>query len=161
MNSHPVVVEDTGLGRFQVRVQAQGPSFLVDEPLALGGLATGPTPYDLLSSALGARTVMTLQMYARRQGWPLTRVQVTVSHDRNETTGAETFTRVIHLDGALNAAQEAKLLSAADRCPVGKTLHAGASITTELSRTRSPSTSGGTCDEMHVAAMDAACEETG
>ena len=161
MNSHPVVVEDTGLGRFQVSVQAQGPSFLVDEPVSLGGLASGPTPYDLLSSALGACTVMTLQMYARRHGWPLKRVQVSVSHDRDEATGAETFTRTIYLDGALDEAQEAKLLSAADRCPVGKTLQVGASISTSLSKGRHASTSGGPCDEMHVAAMDAACEETG
>jgi putative redox protein len=161
VNSHPVVVEDTGAGRFQVRVQAQGPSFLVDEPVSLGGLASGPTPYDLLSSALGACTVMTLQMYARRHGLPLTRVQVAVSHDRDETTGAESFVRKIYLDGDLSTAQQEKLLSAADRCPVGKTLHAGASITTELSKVRCQSSAGGPCDEMHVAAMDAACEETG
>jgi putative redox protein len=161
VNSHPVVVEDTGSGQFQVRAQAQGPSFLVDEPASLGGLASGPTPYDLLSSALGACTVMTLKMYARRHGLPLTRVQVSVAHDRDEATGAETFVRTIYLDGALSPEQEAKLLSAADRCPVGKTLHMGASITTELTRLRRRSTSGGPCDETHVAAMDAACEETG
>ena len=43
-------------------------AFLIDEPVAAGGLGTGPNPYDLLSAALGACTTMTIRLYAGPQG---------------------------------------------------------------------------------------------
>lgn len=159
MTSQPVIVQPTGQGDFQVRVNAQGPSFFVDEPLAMGGLASGPTPYDLLSAALGACTAMTLGLYARRKGLALTDVQVSVTHRRDAITGRDTFDRALYIEGSLDEAQAARLLEMADRCPVGKTLSAGADITTRLAPRIEPVVPNRPCDQTHPGAMAQACDE--
>jgi len=73
----------------QVEITAGRHRFVADEPLDVGDDA-GPDPYALLLSALGACTVMTLQMYARRKNWPLTRVEVNLNtykiHARDGST---------------------------------------------------------------------------
>jgi putative redox protein len=159
MTSQPVIVQPTGQGKFQVQVSAQGPSFFVDEPLAMGGLASGPTPYDLLSAALGACTAMTLGLYARRKGLALTDVQVAVTHRRDAITGRDTFERALYIEGSLDEAQEARLLAMADRCPVGKTLSAGADIVTRLAPKTDPVIPNRPCDQTHPGAMAQACDE--
>ncbi len=113
-----------------------------DEPLALGGTDQGPSPYDLLCAALGACTSMTLRLYARRKGWPLQRVIVTVRHAKVHAVDcAECETkegridhleREIVLEGPLDDAQRERLLAIADRCPVHRTLHAEIRITTRV-----------------------------
>lgn len=159
MTSQPVIVQPTGQGEFQVRVSAQGPSFFVDEPLAMGGLATGPTPYDLLSAALGACTAMTLGLYARRKGLSLTDVQVSVTHRRDAVTGRDTFERALYIEGSFDDAQAARLLVMADRCPVGKTLSTGADIVTRLAPKTEPVLPNRPCDQTHPGAMAQACDE--
>jgi putative redox protein len=125
-----VVVEETGLGKFQVEVAAGGVRFIADEPIDAGGLGTGPTPYDLLSAGLGACTAMTLRLYARRKDWPLRRIRVCVGHAK--VAGEQphdAFVREIALEGDLTIEQRTRLLEIAERCPVHATLQ-GASIST-------------------------------
>lgn len=127
-----VVIEETGEGKFQVEIRAGGARFLADEPVEVGGLGSGPTPYDLLGAGLGACTAMTLRMYARRKELDLGRVCVTVGHRRSrDETPPDIFARKIRLTGQLDDAQRARLLEIADRCPVHRTLTAGAQIRTE------------------------------
>jgi putative redox protein len=159
VSSIPVILESTDqMADFQVRIDAQGPSFLADEPADLGGNATGPTPYDLLSAALGACTAMTIRLYARKKRIALRRVQIAVRHGRAED-GSESFRRTIHLDGTLTREQIETLMAVADRCPVGKTLHQGAAISSEFSAEALAVETGGARDCDHVAAIEAACEE--
>ena len=63
------IAEETGAGRFQIRIETGGTTIFADEPVAAGGLGSGPTPYELLCSALAACTTMTLRLYAAQKGW--------------------------------------------------------------------------------------------
>ena len=122
-----VTVEETGEGAFQVEVTAGGARFIADEPVEVGGLGSGPTPYDLLAAGLGACTAMTLRLYARGKSLKLDKVTVNVAHSRTPD-GADLFVRRVHLDGELAPAQRVRLLEIAERCPVHRTLEKGASI---------------------------------
>jgi putative redox protein len=101
-----------------------------DEPKAVGGRDTAPNPARLLCSALGACTSITVQMYAARKQWPLTRIVVTVTLKPGE--GATEFERRIRLDGGLDAEQRARLLDIANKCPTHKILSGTIRIATEL-----------------------------
>lgn len=128
-----VVAEETGAGRFQVAIQAGGIRFLADEPAAVGGLGSGPTPYDLLSSGLAACTTMTLRMYADQKGWDIGRIRTAVGHaKRKGEVPADLFTRKIDFDGSVDAERRARLLEIADKCPVHRTLEASAKVETSL-----------------------------
>jgi putative redox protein len=112
---------------------------LADEPLAYGGSNRGPSPYGLLAAGLGACTAMTIRMYARKKGLALDHVSVDVSHakvhaqDAGEaaTDRIDSFRRVIRLTGDLTPVERDRLMQIADRCPVHRTLAAGATIVTE------------------------------
>jgi putative redox protein len=127
------LAQDVAVGRHRLRA---------DEPRNLGGDDTGPTPYGLLLSALGACTTMTLQLYAKRKQWPLEGVEVRLHHEKVHARDCEDCeTRVGKIDridrelviqGPLDDAQRTRLLEMADRCPVHRTLHAEVEVRTRL-----------------------------
>jgi putative redox protein len=137
-----VLVRETREGKFTNQVFAGAHVIRADEPVAAGGLDTGPGPYDLLCASLGACTSMTLRMYADLKGIPLERVSVELEHDKIHAADcAECATRegkidridrLITLEGELDAQQRAKLLEIADKCPVHRTLHSEILIKTRL-----------------------------
>lgn len=153
-----VLVEETGAGKFQMQVSAGGARFVADEPVDVGGLGSGPSPYQLLAAGLGACTAMTVRLYADHKGWPLERVRVEARHDKHaDQTPPDVFERRIALEGGLDAPQTAKLFEIADRCPVHRTLERGATVTTSpLSAPPQP----GPGAEEHFRDMEATCRET-
>jgi uncharacterized OsmC-like protein/pimeloyl-ACP methyl ester carboxylesterase len=135
-----VVVRETRRGRLQQEVTVGRHRFLADEPIDVGGLDSGPGPYDLLLAALGACTAMTLRLYAERKALPLERVTVALTHDRIHAADCaecetkegmiDRIERAITLRGALDAVQRQRLMEIADKCPVHRTLTSEVNIRT-------------------------------
>ena len=127
-----VLVRESGSGRYTNEVWAGGHRLVADEPRAMGGDDSGPSPYDYLLAGLGACTSMTLRMYAEHKGLPLERVVVTLSHSRlhaedcadcEHTEGQiDRIDRRINIRGDLTDAQRQRMIAIADRCPVHRTL---------------------------------------
>ncbi len=122
-----------GSAKAFVQTVTSGPHTLIaDEPPDVGGTDKGPSPFDLLASALGACTSMTLGMYARRKEWPLEHVRVRVRPTKvraSDLPGGEgkqgivdVFDREIELTGNLDDEQRARLLEIANKCPVHQAL---------------------------------------
>ena len=137
-----VIVTETREGKLQQEI-AMGPHLmLADEPIAAGGLDTGPSPYDLLLASLGACTSMTLRLYAEQKGLPLARTSVRLSHAKIYATDCaecetkegkiDRIERVITLEGDLTEAQRTRLREIADKCPVHRTLTSEVDIRTKL-----------------------------
>jgi putative redox protein len=109
---------------------AHAPHMLhADEGPELGGKDAGPAPYDLLTSALGACTVITLRMYAARKQWPVTAVKTEIRYSREGA--AEHIDRTLFIDGA-DAEQKKRMAEIAERTPVTLTLKKSMPITTSL-----------------------------
>ena len=135
-----VVVTESDARPFGQRISVGGHDLAADEPAAIGGADSGPTPYDLLLAGLGACTSITVRMYAERKGWPLRLVTVRLRHRRIhaiDCVGCETQTgrldhieRELQFDGELTGEQRARLLDIAERCPVHRTLHSEVLVST-------------------------------
>jgi putative redox protein len=117
---------------FATRIRAGRHVLRADEPPAIGGSDSGPTPYGLLMAALGACTNMTIRMYARRKNWPLENVDVRLRHEKIHAKDCEhcetkdgkldRIEKIIELDGPLDESQRARLREIGERCPVNRTL---------------------------------------
>ena len=137
-----VVVTESGEGLLRQHLLDGRHRLLADEPAGQGGEDAGPNPYELLLMSLGACTSMTLRLYAWRKQWPLSRITVRLSHGRIHAEDCadceskvgliDRIEREIELEGTLDAAQRAQLLSIADKCPIHRTLTSEISIRTRL-----------------------------
>jgi uncharacterized OsmC-like protein/fermentation-respiration switch protein FrsA (DUF1100 family) len=155
-----VLVRETGQGTYQNAIVAGRHRLIADEPVAAGGLDSGPTPYDYLAIALGACTAMTLRIYAKHKKLALGRVSVTVRHGKVvaqhcSDCGAvvegregriDRFERIIAVEGEVDAALRDKLIEIADKCPVHRTLEVASAVVTTVvpsAATEQPRAQGG------------------
>ena len=106
---------------FRHSVQIDDHQLFADVPVAAGGEASAPEPHDYFDAALGACKALTLKMYAKKKGIPLTGVTVEVKHDNSEEQKGKYALHVkLTLKGVLTDAQRDELHRVADRCPIHK-----------------------------------------
>jgi putative redox protein len=136
-----VLVRETHDGKFQQEILTGPHRMLADEPVTVGGMDTGPSPYDFLLAGLGACTAMTVRLYADFKKIPLDNVSVRLSHEKKihakdcetcdtKVSKVDRIDRAITLEGNLDAEQRARLMEIADKCPVHKTLESKVEIVT-------------------------------
>lgn len=135
-----VIVSETRQGKFQQSVVIGSHHMFADEPLAVGGMDSGPNPYDFLLAGLGACTAMTVRLYAERKALPLHHVCVELNHSKVHASDCQScdtkpgtldvINRTIAFEGDLDDGQREKLLEIADKCPVHRTLTSKVDIRT-------------------------------
>lgn len=129
-----ITVSERPGGKYTNDVKSSRHHLLADEPVDLGSADLGPTPYEYLCAALGACTSITLRMYADRKKWEVGQISVDVTHSKEihgDGIKRDVFTRIISLGGDIDEAQKARMLEIADKCPVHRTLEAGADVMTK------------------------------
>ncbi|MCE7053247.1 alpha/beta fold hydrolase [Algoriphagus sp. AGSA1] len=130
--------------KYTTEVMTPNHHLIADEPLDVGGADLGPNPYDLLMASLGSCTAMTLKMYAERKKWPLEQVSVFLNHEKvhlsdsahpeDKSAKVSQFTRIIEIEGDLDAEQRQRLLEISNKCPVHRTLQEEIIIQTMLAK---------------------------
>ncbi|MFQ5557276.1 MAG: OsmC family protein [Acidimicrobiales bacterium] len=136
-----IITADLTTG-YAVELRSGDHVWRADEPPGAGGNDTGPDPYALLLSAIAACTCITLSMYCRRKGWDLDSISARYEHDKVHADDCEDcddaaagrIDRIrsqIFIEGTFDGTQRERLAEIARRCPVHKTVAAGATFTTE------------------------------
>jgi putative redox protein len=119
-----------GEGKLQQVIEIGPHRIVTDAPVESGGEATGPEPHDLLAAALAACTALTVTMYAKRKGYDLQDVAVSVNHGPQGATYV--LDRQIRYVGGLSVEQKERLTDIANKCPVHKTLSSQMQISTKV-----------------------------
>lgn len=128
-------ISETGASPFAVLIETGKHRLTGDEPGDMGGADLGPSPYQMLTAALGECTAMTVRWFARQQEWPVEHIGVEVTHRKDNVDGqaglVDIFVKLVEIRGdALSAEQRVRLLEVAAKCPVHRTLEHGSHITT-------------------------------
>ncbi len=149
-----VLIEETGNGLYQVQVSTGDSRFFGDEPVAVGGLSSGPDPFALAAAALGACKVMTMRLYARRKGWEVPGLSASVLHVKDRAGARDRFECTIRLDPGLGEDMRSRLLEISLKCPVHRMLEPGADIATKLATSE---IAGPRSEALHGRIIDEIC----
>jgi putative redox protein len=111
-------------GSLRQEIEIDGQHHLTtDEPVAVGGEGTAPTPHELLVAALASCVSTVLVIYARTKKWDLGEVTVDVDYDHRATPRRARIS--IALTGDLTPEQLERLEKVAATCPVRRAIETG------------------------------------
>src|ERR1700759_771832 len=91
---------------------------VVDEQLDQGGEDEGPSPQELLAASLASCTAITMEMYAKRKGWDIGPVEVSVDYATAERGSPTKFNLVLRLPSTCTPDQIEGLAQIAAKCPI-------------------------------------------
>ncbi|WP_164891141.1 OsmC family protein [Botryobacter ruber] len=139
--SGTVIVSADSTAGYVANIEAANQHLVIDESDLEQGEKNGPDPFDYIMSSLGACTVVTLHMYAKRKNWPLERAEVRMQHQVVNVEDPELpnvkekrmqITKELILTGDLSPEQRERLEYISGRCPVQRVLESGVVVKTVL-----------------------------
>ena len=111
---------------FTHRIDIRHHQLTVDEPPERGGEDEGPTPQELLAASVASCTAITIEMYAKRKGWDIGPIEVSCEYTMAERGSPTRFRLITRLPRSCSDEQIERLRVIAAKCPVHRTLDAGA-----------------------------------
>lgn len=118
---------------FAVALSIDGHPMVIDAGTEDGGSDLGPNPTRTAEAALAACGAMTIKMYARRKKWDVGQVEIRVKRAPSEDAHVpHLLEKEVMVTGALDAAQRARLLEIADKCPVHRMLTEGVKVRSRI-----------------------------
>ncbi|HTW11272.1 MAG TPA: OsmC family protein [Solirubrobacteraceae bacterium] len=103
-------------------VDIRNHKLVVDEQRDVGGADDGPSPQELLAASLASCTAITIEMYAKRKGWDIGKIEVAVEYTPAERGCPTKFSVDLRLPAQCTEEQRERLQVIAAKCPVHRTL---------------------------------------
>ncbi len=107
---------------FQHDIEVRSHHLHADEPRDGGGDDSGPNPQELLAASLASCTAITMEMYAKRKGWDIGKIEVVADYAPAERGSPTRFNLTLRLPEGLPEDQIERLKVIAAKCPVHRTL---------------------------------------
>jgi putative redox protein len=109
-------------GTFRHDLQIREHHMTADEPEETGGDDSGPSPQELLAASLASCTAITIEMYAKRKGWEIGDLEVSVDYEPAQRGSPTKFQMEVRMPKELPEDQRERLMQIAAKCPVHRTL---------------------------------------
>ena len=113
-----------GEKNYLVEIKTTNHTFMVDEPVSIGGADSFPNPAQYLLSALASCTAITIKMYAVNKGWDVGNINVDVKLKEVLSAGKpiKKMVKVVQFENHLEDSQVERLLAIGSKCPISKLL---------------------------------------
>jgi putative redox protein len=110
------------VGTFTHEINVRAHRIKADEAPEAGGDDEAPNPQELLAASLASCTAITMEMYAKRKGWDIGKVEVEAEYAPAERGAPTRFRLVLRLPKDLTSEQVERLQVIAAKCPIHRTL---------------------------------------
>lgn len=126
-------VSVTHLGGDKFEIAVRGHRFTVDQPEAMGGEDTAPTPTELFVASLASCSAFYARRYLSRHDLPIEGLRVETSYEMGTRPSRVTsFDVKVHLPAGVPEDRHKALLAMIDHCTVHSTLTHEPEVTIEL-----------------------------